>query len=95
MNNSNIVSARFATSGSATAAVDWFLNQGIDRSALVVEVVPRGERRRPPRAGDNRRTDLEWTVSVDVDSAKLSKRLAIETMKREGGVLVNRATTGA
>ena len=85
MSTSNIVSASFPSARYATAAVDWFLNQAIDRNALTVDVVPPGAPPRPPRPGDNRRTDLEWRVSIDLNRTKLGKQIALETMRREGG----------
>jgi hypothetical protein len=94
MSSETIVSANFATAGRATAAVDWFLNQSIDRDAVTVRVSPPGERPRPPRAGDNRRTDLTWLVAIDYDRARLGKRTAVETLKREGGSIVRQATAG-
>jgi len=96
MSRSNVVTARFASSRAATAAVDWFLNQSIDRESVSVQVVPPGERPRAPRSGDNRRSDLAWLVRIDADRARLSKRIAVETMKREGGALVrDEVTTSA
>ena len=94
MSSSNVITATFPSARSATAAVDWFLNQAIDRDAVSVRVVPQGERPRPPRPGDNRRSDLEWVVSIDFGRAKLSKQIAFETMKREGGAIVTTATAG-
>jgi len=59
-----------------------------------VLVAAPGEPSRPPRSGDNRRSDLEWTVRIDSDRAGLSKRIALETMKREGGSLLANSSTG-
>jgi hypothetical protein len=94
MSSANVVTARFPSSRSATAAVDWFLNQSIDRESVNVQVAAPGERLRPPRSGDNRRSDLEWTVRIDSDRAGLPKRVALETMKREGGSLTANSSTG-
>lgn len=88
MSSSNVVSAKFASARYATAAVDWFLNQAIDREALRVRVSAPGERMRLPGPGDNRRNDLTWLVSIDSGRARVDKRLAVETMKREGGTIV-------
>ena len=87
MSSANIVTASFTLTRNATAAVDWFLNQSIDRDAVSVVVATKGERPRAPRAGDNRRADLTWSVSVDLSRARIDKRIVIETMKREGGKL--------
>jgi len=89
--NSTNVSARFGSAREATAAVDWFRNQRTDPSAIAVAVAAPGEAARPTRAGDNRRTDLAWFVSVDLTIAPVARRIAIETMKREGGKIVERA----
>ena len=94
MSSANVVTATFPSSRYAVAAVDWFLNQAIDRDAVSVAVVPKGERSRPPGPGDNRRLDLIWIVSLDVDRARLPKRLAIETMKREGGEISKEPLAG-
>lgn len=94
MSSSNVVTARFSSSRNATAAVDWFLNQSIDRESVSVQVVPPGESPRPPRAGDNRRSDLAWIVRIDPDRAGLTKRIALETMKREGGSLTANSSSG-
>jgi len=87
MATSDVVTATFALPRGATAAVDWFLNQAIDRAAVTVRVAAGGEPPRPTRAGDNRRDDLTWIVSIDVQRARIRKRVAVETMKREGGSL--------
>jgi len=87
MGSADVVTATFTQTRNATAAVDWFLNQSIDRDAVSVRVATKGEQPRPPRAGDNRRADLTWSVSVDLVRAKLNKRTVVETMKREGGTI--------
>ena len=94
MSSETIVSATFPSAGRATAAVDWFLNQSIDRDAVTVQVMLPGERPRPPRAGDNRRADLTWLVAIDFARARLRERTAIETMRREGGSVVRQTTAG-
>ena len=85
MSASDVVTATFSTSRYATAAVDWFLNQAIDRDAVSVRVAGKGELPRAPGPGDNRRADLTWSVSVDLSLAPLKKRIVVETMRREGG----------
>ncbi|HYK54546.1 MAG TPA: hypothetical protein VEV38_13565 [Candidatus Eremiobacteraceae bacterium] len=87
MSSANVVTATFTLTRNATAAVDWFLNQSIDRDAVSIRVASKGEQPRSPRAGDNRRADLTWSVSVDLSRARLNKRIVVETMKREGGKL--------
>lgn len=87
MATADVVTATFTLPRAAVAAVDWFLNQAIDRDAVTVRVASGDERPRPTRAGDNRRNDLTWIVSIDVQRARLKKRIAVETMKREGGTL--------
>ena len=88
MATSDVVTATFTVPRAATAAVDWFLNQAIEHDAVSVRVAAGDEAPRPTRAGDNRRDDLTWIVSVDVQRARLKKRIAVETMKREGGTLL-------
>ena len=88
MSASNVVTATFPSARFATAAVDWFLNQAVDRAAIAVSVRQPGGAMRPPKPGDNRRTDLEWRVSFDVDKTRIAKRTAVETMRREGGTIV-------
>ena len=85
MSSANVITGTFTLARNATAAVDWFLNQSIERDALSVRVAGKGERPREPRPGDNRRADLTWSVSVDVSRARLNKRTVVETMRREGG----------
>lgn len=85
MSASDVVTATFTTSRNATAAVDWFLNQAIDRDAVSVRVAGKGEQPRAPATGDNRRADLTWSVSIDLSRAPLKKRIVVETMRREGG----------
>lgn len=85
MSASDVVTGTFSASRSATAAIDWFLNQSIERDAVTVRVAAKGEQPRTPGPGDNRRADLTWSVSVDLVRARLRKRVVVETMKREGG----------
>jgi hypothetical protein len=88
MSDSNVVWARFDNVGTANAAVDWFRNQGTLPDSISIAALPPGAALRQPRSGDNRRTDLVWVVSIDVDAAPLTKKLAVETMKREGGKII-------
>lgn len=81
------ITATFATPRAATAAIDWFLNQAIDRDAITVSVIAPGEQARPSRSGDNRRADLTWVVAVDTERARLPLTIVNETMRREGGKL--------
>jgi len=85
--STNAVRAVFSSASNATAAIDWFANQGIDPDAIHVAAAQRGERPRPTRPGDNRRDDLTWVVTLDLDRARIAKRIAVETMKREGGTM--------
>jgi hypothetical protein len=85
MSNVNVVTAVFDSVRCATAAVDWFRNQGIDPSAIGIMAQSTGENPRPTRPGDNGRSDLSLIVTVDLDRVPLSKQLVVETMKREGG----------
>jgi hypothetical protein len=95
MTESNIVAATFDAVRDATAAVDWFRNQGTDPEAIGISALPPGERPRAPRPGDNHRTGLAWLVTIDLKRAPVSRRIAIETMKREGGKITNRALPDA
>jgi hypothetical protein len=85
MSTSNIVGATFDSVRYATGAVDWFRNQGTDPDAITIMALPPGGRPRPTQAGDNQRADLSWYVSVDLDRAPITRQIAVETMKREGG----------
>lgn len=87
MSDKDTVTAVFTSIRYATAAVDWFRNQGTIPDAIGIMALPPGESPRPTRAGDNQRTDLSWRVSVDTSRAPFGPRLAMETMKREGGRL--------
>ncbi len=87
MPTATVITATFETSRAATAAIDWFLNQAIDRDAISLAVIPPDGQRRAPRAGDNRRTDLTWVVAVDTERARLRAPIVVETMKREGGTI--------
>ena len=90
MSDGERVSAIFGTVREATAAVDWFRNQGTDPAAIGIEVRSAGQAPRPTRSGDNLRTDLSLIVSLDVDKAPFGRRLAIETFVREGGKVTSR-----
>jgi hypothetical protein len=82
---SNDVTASFDSARCATAAVDWFSNQKTPPGALRIAVAPKGGGTRHTQPGDNRRDDLTWFVTIDLRLAPVSKRVAVETMKREGG----------
>jgi len=90
MSEGERVSAVFGTVREATAAVDWFRNQGTDPAAIAIEALTPGQAPRPTRAGDNRRNDLSWIVTIDTDMAPFGRRLAAETFVREGGKVTRR-----
>lgn len=94
MKKSQQIAARFTQLRDATAAIDWFRNQAIDPAAIGAFAVPPDGQPRPPRAGDNARTDLGWIVSLDLDRARISRQDAVATMRREGGSLLGRAPDG-
>jgi|GEM_PF-3124484 len=83
--DTNKVAARYEQIRQLTAAVDWFRNQAVEPDALTIWAVTPERKLRPPRAGDNRRTDLAWILSVDLSRAKIEKRIAVEALRREGG----------
>ena len=85
MSDRDEVSAVFDSVRYATAAVDWFRNQGTDPDAIAIEALAPGERPRPTRPGDNLRADLSWRVTIDTNRAPFGRRLAVETFAREGG----------
>jgi hypothetical protein len=91
MAQSQVIAAEFPQMRYATAAIDWFRNQGIDPDAIGAFAVPPGGQPRPPRPGDNQRDDLVWIVSLDLARAKFTRRVAVDAMKREGGKLLARA----
>ena len=91
MAQSDVIAATFTQMRYATGAIDWFRNQGIDAAAIGAYAVPPGGQPRAPRPGDNQRDDLTWIVSLDLSRAQLERRVAIDTMKREGGTLLARA----
>jgi hypothetical protein len=88
MAQSQVIAAQFPQMRYATSAIDWFRNQGIDASAIGAFAVPPGGQPRPPRPGDNQRDDLTWIVSLDLGRANITRRVATDTMKREGGKLM-------
>jgi hypothetical protein len=90
MKSNGILSARFATLRQATAAVDWLRNQAVHPDVISVDVLAPGLGARAPQRGDNLRADLRWIVSVDVDRAPLSARVAADALRREGGKLLRR-----
>lgn len=77
--------ASFTLLRDATAAIDWFRNQGIAPESIIVAAQPPGEPLRAPRRGDNLRTDLTWVVALDLQAAALSRSIARGTFEREGG----------
>jgi hypothetical protein len=90
MSESDIVIATFTAVRNATAAVDWFRNQRVDPQAISIMALPPGEQARPTQPGDNRRTDLAWQVSIDLRRSGIDRRVAVETMRREGGSVARR-----
>ena len=88
MARTNFVAATFPILPYATGAVDWFRNQGIDADAIVIAAQPPQGGLRAPQRGDNMRSDLKWVVALDLDAAKIGKAQALETLRREGGVLL-------
>jgi hypothetical protein len=81
--------ASFQLLRDATAAIDWFRNQGIDPESIIVRAQPPGVRARPPQRGDNARTDLTWIVALDLAAAKLPSAVARNTLLREGGKIID------
>ena len=79
----------------ATAAMDWFRNQAIPSDAIGIMALTPDKKLRAPQAGDNRRADLQWIVSLDLSRAKIERRVALETMRREGGSVLKRIPDGA
>ncbi len=90
MNKGNYVAASFPLLSYATGAIDWFRNQAVDPQAILVAAVPPDGRARAPQRGDNERTDLHWIVGVDLDAARISKSVALDTLTREGGKQIAR-----
>lgn len=84
------IGARFRTMREATAAIDWLRNQAIDSGAIEILAITPDEKLRPPQAGDNRRSDLQWIVALDLSRASIEKRVAIAALRREGGTLLKR-----
>ncbi len=84
------ITAEFSSARYATAAIDWFQNQALAPEAIDVLIVAPGQPPRPPRRGDNARDDLRWLVSVNLDRSAVTRRVAIDAMRREGGKLVAR-----
>ena len=82
---STYAAATFQQLSDATAAIDWFRNQGIDPSAIAVAAAPAGEHPRALERGDNLRTDLTWYVAVEIDRAHLPLAVIRATLRREGG----------
>jgi hypothetical protein len=90
MGTSDYVAASFVFLESATGAIDWFRNQAIEPSAILVAAVPPDGRLRAPQAGDNARRDLRWIVALDLDAARISRTVALDTFRREGGKVLAR-----
>lgn len=85
-----MVAATFSMLRYATGAVDWFRNQAIEPSAITIAAQPPRGKLRLPQAGDNRRDDLTWVVALDLDAAKISRDVALDTLRREGGKILPR-----
>ncbi len=85
MVTSTYASASFARLGDATAAIDWFRNQGIAPASIAVAAAADGEGPRPPRRGDNLRDDLTWYVALDLAQTQLPPAVVRATLRREGG----------
>ena len=85
MGKSDYVGASFSHLRYATGAIDWFRNQAIAPAAILVAAVPPDGRPRPPRRGDNERSDLRWIVAVDLNAARIPRAVALATLRREGG----------
>jgi hypothetical protein len=83
--SSNYIAASFPLLRYATGAVDWFRNQAIDPSAIVIAAVPPDGRPRAPQRGDNERMDLTWIVALDLNAARIPRAVAQATLVREGG----------
>lgn len=78
----------------ATAAIDWFRNQAIDSGAIEILAITPDQKLRPPQAGDNRRTDLQWIVALDLTRARLDRSVALAALRREGGTPLRRIPSG-
>ncbi|GEM_PF-1617087 len=85
MHKGNYVAASFSLMRYATGAIDWFRNQAIDPSAIIVAAIGPDGRPRAPQRGDNVRTDLRWIVALDCDAARIPRAVAAATLQREGG----------
>jgi hypothetical protein len=85
METKGYAAATFAQLRDATAAIDWFRNQGIEPSCILVAAAMPGERPREPEHGDNLRTDLTWYVALDLARARLPLPVIRATFRREGG----------
>jgi hypothetical protein len=89
MAGNSYAAASFRLLRDATAAIDWFRNQGIEPECIIVNAQAPGEQPRPPQRGDNMRTDLTWFVALDLEATKLPATVVRNTLVREGGKLVN------
>ncbi|HLW38263.1 MAG TPA: hypothetical protein VKR99_07520 [Candidatus Eremiobacteraceae bacterium] len=88
MARNNFVAATFPLLRYATGAVDWFRNQAIAPDAIVIAAQPPQGGLRLPQRGDNMRSDLKWVVALDLDAAAIGRQQALETLQREGGVIL-------
>jgi len=93
MDTSTYAAASFTLLRDATAAIDWFRNQGIAPEFILVAAQPPGEPPRAPRRGDNLRTDLTWVVALDLQAAALPRSVVRGTFQREGGKNLSRVPT--
>lgn len=85
MSKSEYAAASFALLRDATAAIDWFRNQGIAPESILVAAQQPGEHPRAPQRGDNARTDLTWIVALDLAQTTLPPDVVRGTLQREGG----------
>lgn len=90
----DIIAARFANVNSASAALDWFTNQALADGALRIFAQQPNAKPRAPRAGDNARSDVSWIVAVDVALARIPKADVMDTMRREGGAVLQEVPAG-
>jgi hypothetical protein len=90
----DVIAARFANVNSATAAIDWFTNQALPDGAMRIFAQQANAKPRPPKAGDNARTDVSWIVAVDFTRARMPKADVLATMRREGGAILSEIPTG-
>jgi hypothetical protein len=87
MTSNAYIAASFRLLRDATAAIDWFRNQGITPEHILVAAQPPGEQPRAPQRGDNVRTDIVWLVALDPNAVRLPASVIKNTLVREGGKL--------